>query len=745
MHIKKNGAFIVTVLLSMLILAYITYATVYEQIISQNNGFFNMIIFGAVLILVFIFITLIARVIGLRPKTEESVITKYLVYILIMCIFAFFIFLRLKYTTSVPINESIPYKTADYLYVGHLSEGNDIMMPLIYYPSDFMYGVRIAVIFDLLGASKEAYYLMNIICMVISALFIFLTVNLVSNRVCAVIASLIVLFIPGNAFMVYSFNTEVFVDAYFYISVYLYCLLIFKRFKHTLPTVLLSIICGVVTGAVIWSEPVTLIAYLGLLLYLFKSEKQAVICKIGALIGTIGSFVFSLFAKVLQMKITISEAFSGFISCFNPLYNRNTAESVSIEDAITSLAKRLNNPSRFLSENFYFLSDIDGNYYSANQAIWLTLADQLVYIFCLILCVLCIVYLLRATYTKLMPLYTTMILLFIGQFLGGVNNVNYTYFTYLFIVIGASTIYYMYLNHHRDYATAVINNELKEDYEIKAYKEGTLIEDNEDKEAIEKISSNELLRARALIFIGENEALYEQIKESERKDRMHNPVAATQMYSAMSETGEYETKEQSIEYFDEMDNIQDKRPVNEVIAIPSSRPVEVVKPIFADDNIELDNNIIDRKKLEEINENIKNDLNLDTNSDIDISAINIPAEIEPITKPIDDVPVAEGFVFRKKDSTQVDTKPTKKVKSDKPVKEVKEEKVKKEKKVKEKPVKEKAVKAPKIERDKKLSKKEPKNYKPGEPIDNPLPLPKPHVNKDLDFDFDVDVNDDFDW
>lgn len=734
MHIKKNAAFIVTVLLSMLILAYVTYATVYEQIISQNNGFFNMIIFGAVLILVFIFITLIARVIGLRPNTEESVLTKYLVYFFVLCIFALFVFLRLKYTSSVPVNESVPYKTADYLYVGNLSEGKDVMKSLIYFPADFMYGVRIAVIFDLLGATKEAYYLMNIIFMVIASAFIYLTVEFISNKVCAVIATLVILFIPGNSFMVYSYSTEVFVSAYFYISLYFFCLLIFKRYLHSISSIIISIFCGLATGIVIWAEPVTIIAYIALFIYLVKSDKQSVACKISTFVFTVISFILTFFAKVIQMKVSAGEILSGFLTCFNPLYNRTTEEAVNFSDVIVALSERLNNPSRFLSENFYFLSDIDGNSFSANQAIWLTLADQLVYIFFLLLCVLCVVYILRASYSKLMPIYTTIILLFIGQILGGVNDVNYTYFTYLFVVVGSSTIFYMYLNHHREYATALINSELKADYEIKALKEGINEEESKDNsdDIKPEINSNELLRARALIFIGENEALYEQIKASERKDRINNPVAATQIYSSISETGEYETKEQAIEFFDEMDNINNVRPVNEVIAIPSSRPVEVVKPILAD---EIDSIIQEKPVLNEtdLNTDVSNEVILNETEFFDEPDIKEP---EIVNEPA--APSVEGFVFRKKEPEVVDSKKGSKKESKPVVKKESKPLLKKESKAE---IKKEVLPVNKKEK----SKKAPKDYKPGEPLDNPLPLPKPHVNKDLDFDFDVDVNDDFDW
>ena len=115
MHTKKNATFLINVVISMLILAYITFITVYEQILTQNNGFFNVIIYGVVLILVFIFITLFVRILTFKNNSEVSPILSVLKVIGVIGLFALFVFLRLRYTSSVSPSESPLYNSARYI------------------------------------------------------------------------------------------------------------------------------------------------------------------------------------------------------------------------------------------------------------------------------------------------------------------------------------------------------------------------------------------------------------------------------------------------------------------------------------------------------------------------------------------------------------------------------------------------------------------------------------------------------
>ena len=713
MHTKKDASFVSIVALSMLILAYLTFVTVYEQILSQNNGFFNVIIFGVVLILVFIFITLIARIITVKTDSaDSSPVLRILITVGIFAIFALFVFLRLKYTSSISPGDYKLYKAAEYISNGNLMEAKDIHSHLISYPQDFVYGFVISYVFSITGASTEIYILINIFMMLLLSAFLYLNVNLISGKAYATVAVIVFMFMPNNSFLVYSYNSELFVAAFFMIALYLYQLLIYRRFKSSSTGRILALLCGIASGFCISCEPVLLLAFMVLSIWVILAKRQNVICAILPLIFSIVLMLVFSFLKSLMMGIDFLEVIIGQCLCFVPTYVRDVgADDITFLGFFDSLCSRLNNPSRFLDDNFYFLTDSSGKSVSTNQAIWLKLADQLIYIFLLVLCVLCIVYILRVAYDKIIPAFSLLIVLFLGQLLGGTNSVSYVYFITVIVMIASTTIYYMYLNHHPDYAVYITNMQIKKDNEILLMSQGYDVsdEENEAETTVADISNEDIARARALIFVGENEGLYQQIKEEERLNRINNPIAATRIKTSINDEGEYDSVEESVEFLDDLDEKVEAKPVHEVKAIPASRPVEVVKPVLADDyNVELTN---------------------DTVAPVTLEYKEPEPEFKTNVQP-------EGFVFRKKDSDSDVNKNTGKNKEIK----VKEVKVK-ETKAKEPKVKDTKAKVSKVM----ASKNKLEDIKPGEPLPNPLPLPKPHVNKDLDFDLDIDTNDDFDY
>ena len=149
MHTKKNATFLINVVISMLILAYITFITVYEQILTQNNGFFNVIIYGVVLILVFIFITLFVRILTFKNNSEVSPILSVLKVIGVIGLFALFVFLRLRYTSSVSPSESPLYNSARYIVNGQLDQAKNVFSHIIAYPADFVYAYFLSIIFQI--------------------------------------------------------------------------------------------------------------------------------------------------------------------------------------------------------------------------------------------------------------------------------------------------------------------------------------------------------------------------------------------------------------------------------------------------------------------------------------------------------------------------------------------------------------------------------------------------------------------
>ena len=283
------------------------------------------------------------------------------------------------------------------------------------------------------------------------------------------------------------------------------------------------------------------------------------------------------------------------------------------------------------------MSNANGGVVSSDQALWLNVLDQFIYLFVLILCVLCIVYIIRVTYDKILPLYSVMIALFFGQLLGGMNDVSYLYFIIVLIIIGSTTSYYMYFNHHPNVALMLTNEAIRQ--------ENLLVEESETSEEKEEDKEENdiyLRRARALIFIGEDEDLYRQIKLEERANRANSPIAATVIKTGINEEGEYDFKSQDVEYFDEPDEKILVKPVHEVKTIPATRPVDVVKPVLADDYLNEQNENDYNKQSENHSKESELSINLSDKTDI--------KESEPIKEPVK----PEGFIFRKKESKPLD-------------------------------------------------------------------------------------------
>lgn len=756
MHTKKNASFIVTVALSMIILAYITFVTVYEQILSQNNGFFNVIIFGVVLVLVFIFITLLARIITVRTdkktdaSNDSSVVLQILISIGIIAIFVFFTMSRLNFSSTIPPSEAPLYRTAQYIISGQLLQGADIHSHIIAYPADFTFGFVLSKVFLIFEESPKVFIAVNIAMMLITAIFLYLSVKLIAGQACATVSIIIMMFMPNHAYLIYAYTAELFTSALFMIMFFLFELLIYRRFKSNNLPLFISILAGIFGGLCIFCEPVIILAIIVFTAWLFESKKQVFSCNILPLIIAVSEMLVLSFIKSLMIGTGFFDVLKGIFMCFAPGHMREDgAEPFSLKGLYSGITGRLNSPSRYINDTFYFLTDKSGKSLSANQAIWLDLANQLVYIFMLILCVLCIVYILRVSYDKIVPAFSVFSVLFIGQILGGTNSVCYIYFTCVIILIGSTTIYYMYLNHHPDYAVYITNREIRRENEIKANADGSEI--NEDESEVsdnykESVSPELIKRARALVFVGEDDELYERIKEEERLNKINNPVAYTRIKTTLDEQGVYDSVEENVEFFDEPDKQVEVKKTAQVKTIPATRPVEVVKPVLSDDYDEILPNQTDLPKA------------ADKAEDVNLKPMVNHTDNDSAISP----DIASGFVFRKKtennsnnvtkddiiktpneksgqdksDKDKLDKFKSDKDKYESDKKSLKKKKPEKISKEKMKPEKAKAEKKTKL-----------KDVKPGEPLPNPLPTPDKPKLSDLDFDYDIDVGteDDFDF
>lgn len=744
---KKAPTLIISVL-SLIVLGYVLYMSVYNQIIAQSDGFFNMIIFAGILLLVFILISLIIKLMAYTPTNDISPVLKYLLFMGGACLIVLSIFLRIKYTSSVPASESVYFKACQYINDGMLSEGNDIMPSLLYDCAKLPFAMFSSLIFDIIGLNASAIIYINLGLLAVTAVFVYLTVATISDNICGLIAFIAVLFMPGMTFAVYSYNSELFFGAVFSITLYLYNLLIHKTFKNNVFILITSIFAGIFSGIMIFSEPVSVLIVIVLFVWAILKKKQPITYYIFCLLFSVLILFLLTFFKSLMLEKDLMEVILAGVSTFNPLKNNILQETYSFTDVLKFLGTYVDDLNTHIVNNYYFLTSKNGDTYSSLQAVWLQLGNQLIYMFLIIFTVADVLYLMKSLYNKITPIYSVFVSAFIVQLLTAKTSSNSLYFGIILVILAFSTIQQMFLNHHPDVSAMLL--EMEEQGKIEATDASESIDVSEENHV-------DVERARALVFYGENDALYKQIKLEERNARHTDSVITTKVTTGF-EDGQYIYKEEAVEFLDEADKPMDKPVVAEVKAIPGTRPVEVVKPLLADETGFLDEPdeaiVIEENKPVQIT-----DLNKEKE---DLSYFDEPDEIkeepeyfdEPDTPvqtsnnaPIVEEPkteapdIKEGFVIRKKepkaDPSFVAAPEEKKTK-------VKPEKVKPEKVKKEKPEK---VKKEKKKKGKDVLPEPAKQEKakPGEHLHNPLPLPKPHVSKDLDFDVDVTDDDDFDY
>lgn len=596
MEKSKKVSSTIAALISVLVLGYILFVAVYNQIIAQSDGFFNMIIFGGILLLVFILISLIAKLLAVSPKNESSPFLKYFIYILMIFLSVVCVFMALRYNTSYDSMDSISYKGAVSIIDGTLQDESELSVELNFNPSDYIYAKVISVLFNFTGEVSEYVIYLNIALQLLIAFSLFFAVKRLTNFICGFLAFCATCFMPAISFSVYSYNSELYFAFIFALALHLFCNMIYKHYKSTKVAVCLSVLFGLILGLLVFSNISFAIVAITMIVIMIIKNRPSIECGI---ISFVTAFIV-VFASIFEMSYSLNMTFGGtmvrFFSRLNPFRNRVADQIYSFTQISKFFSDVLNNQNRSIVNNFYHLSTAEGNSISALQSTWIQFGNHLLYMFLIILAISGILYLANSKYTRLLPMYYIFIGTIISIFCTCSFSTESNYFCVIMITIGAGTIHHMYLHHHPDYSEILIKLEeeefrsvSEEDISELNNENGGLVSANDDKTSAntlnEEINSDEnVRRARALIFIGENDELYAEIKQKEKEERMQNEIATRLIKTQILDDGKYESKIEHVEYFDVVDNSDTIKPaVAPVIPIPASRPVEVVKPIVAED------------------------------------------------------------------------------------------------------------------------------------------------------------------
>ena len=113
--------------IALIFTVYVLYITVFEQIISQNQGFFYAIIFGFILLVLFLLCNLFTKLIAITGAEQQSSYHRLVVAIGLVVAAGLFLVSRMRYHTSLsPDNFSI-YNGAVSMIEGTYSQSKDLI------------------------------------------------------------------------------------------------------------------------------------------------------------------------------------------------------------------------------------------------------------------------------------------------------------------------------------------------------------------------------------------------------------------------------------------------------------------------------------------------------------------------------------------------------------------------------------------------------------------------------------------
>ncbi len=503
MQKKQNAFFVILGVLTLLMAGYTLFSTVYGQIITQNDGFFYIVICGGILILVFILLSLIIKLIVISPDRDEGVSLRVVEYVLVAIFLGMFLYMRLGYKTSLSASEAVYFKTAKSIIAGYLDVSADLHRPLTNNPAQYVMALFYLPFMSIWGESTELAFAINIGLYFVMALLIRRFVVTAAGHRCGMIAFALVLFMPGQAYIVYSFGAQLLLSVLFFaemnLVLYMYVHTFFKK-SWAVVCSISAVICG---GLLLLAEPAFLIMYVLLLIGTLCYKKELFRNAIKLLLGIVVVFILLSVIKLTHLSMEPSELLSGYASNFNVLENMQTGRTNDIGETFENLENTVSSTDNAVEENYYFLTGANGKTITAISASWLSLSDQLIYMFMLLLCIVFVFYMMRNGYIHAI-LVDIMLLCMIFVLFFQVNREN-SGFTFVSMIIAAGSIgiHFIFLNHHPDNAFAEYAD---------------VLESGDADEAL-AVSAEELemkkKRAKALIFIGQDDALYQKIKAEE--------------------------------------------------------------------------------------------------------------------------------------------------------------------------------------------------------------------------------------
>lgn len=488
---------------SLVLFGYVFFISAFNQIITQNEGFFYMIVFGGILILAYILISLITRLLAISHEMEERKLWYVTEVVSILVLYALFLRTRLAFTSSLPAQDAVFYKAAVLLEKQILSVGGmDILPQLLNNPAQYAYSTVVWLVFLFTGVNPSVVIYINVAVLFITVFFVYRIVRRIGGRVCGILSVACSLFMPSQAFTVYSYNTELFFACILFAALNLLIYLSDQKYEKKGLRLPLYGLFGALLGVLLFTEPLSAIISVLLLIGIFRSQFKGWLRAFVSILAMLFVFLALFFVKCDSLECTGEELIQAYTDRFSFTSNIETGEQYDTGQIISRFHVRLDNQNRPIADNYYFLTKGNGQTYSALQAAWYQLGNQLLYLFLIVMSIACAYYVIKGKNQQVLPCLLSLIGALGVLFLGADKESNTWFFVELLIITGCVCLRYLYENYHPTTESVPVTSDL-------TCPEDEIEETEEEREI-------RLARARALIFIGENDALYQEIKAQEK-------------------------------------------------------------------------------------------------------------------------------------------------------------------------------------------------------------------------------------
>lgn len=513
--------------IALIATVYVFYITVFEQIISQNQGYFYAVIFGFILLVLFLLCNLFTKLIAISVNEQRTSYRKLVLSGTLVIIAGLFLVTRLRYTTSLYPGEYPIYRGAVAMVEGTYSQSHDLIDSANANPAQYLCSLILSIFFRISEPGAKPFLVMNAIFIVIAGFLTYKIVRTFTNQLCGVFAAVLCACIPSQTFAVYSFTSEPMVAA-IYLGATLTLISLFsynKRVKEREDSgreddsyvmgIVFTAIGAVLIGLLLFVEPFMIIPTALMVIVAALSHKTKTMQMLVAFAAGIVIMFLLCFAKSAHMGVDFGTVMTGEISAFDPTTNYNSGEKSDFSDVFASFNTELSATDRNITDNYMFISDSNGaGAYTEMSASWVVVLNQIMYMFVLMMTISCMILAVK----EQKDYVVTISMLIVGAFLMLLFQQNRDDQLFLFItifIIASSTgIHYLYLDHHPELKVSV--NAL-DALEKTGRKEIAAATRTNLKNAARMNEEDFVRRAKALIFVGNDEELYKQIKNEEHE------------------------------------------------------------------------------------------------------------------------------------------------------------------------------------------------------------------------------------